>query len=229
MDTTRRCLVIFTKPSSPGLVKTRLMGELTAERAACLHGAFLRDLLEQVENGDFQTRLAWAVGPQEPLPASTVGAFRQTGEDLGERLFEGLRRMSAEFDLVAAVGSDHPDLPASIVEEAFEKLAAGCDVVLGPATDGGYYLIGATRESIQRQLFSKIDWSTNRVLQQTLDRCQSQGLRVEKLIPLQDVDTPDDLRRLAQRLALGGGPSSPNTRSLLARWGMIPVQGRTEL
>jgi len=204
------------------------LGELTAEGAARLHGAILGDLLERMEDGDFQTRMAWAVGPREPLPASTVEGIRQTGEDLGERLFTGLREMSAEFDLVAAVGSDHPDLPAAIVEEGFERLAAGCDVVLGPAADGGYYLIGVTRKSIHQELFSEIAWSTDRVLQQTLDRCQSLGLRVEELISLQDVDTPDDLRRLARRLALGGGPPNPNTRSLLAEWGMIPIQGRTE-
>lgn len=228
MDTTRRCLVIFSKPSLPGLVKTRLLGELTAEGAARLHSAILGDLLERMEDGDFDTRLAWAVGPRETLPASTVGGMRQTGEDLGERLFTGLREILAEFDLVAAVGSDHPDLPAAIVEEGFEKLAAGCDVVLGPAADGGYYLIGVTRKSIHRELFSEIDWSTDRVLLQTLDRCQSLGLRVEELISLQDVDTPDDLRRLARQLAVGGGPPNPNTRSLLAEWGMIPIQGRNE-
>jgi len=228
MDTTRRCLVVFTKPSRPGLVKTRLVGELSAARAARLHAVILRDLLERMEDGDFQTKLAWAVGPREALPASTIEGIRQTGEDLGERLFEGLRKMSADFDLVAAVGSDHPDLPAVIVEEAFDRLAAGCDVVLGPAADGGYYLIGVTRQSIHPQLFSEIDWSTDRVLRQTLDRCQSLGLRVEELMPLQDLDTPDDLRKLARRLAVGGGQPSPYTRSLLVAWGMIPNQGRTE-
>ena len=227
MDTTRRCLVVFTKPSRPGFVKTRLLGELTAERAAHLHAVMLRDLLGRMEAGDFQTRLAWAVGPQERLPSSTVGGIRQTGEDLGERLYSGLREMSAEFDLVAAVGSDHPDLPAAIVEEGFEKLAAGCDVVLGPATDGGYYLIGVTRRSIHREMFSDIDWSTDRVLQQTLDRCQRLGVRVEELISLQDVDTPGDLRQLARRLARRG-EASPNTRRLLEEWGMIPIQERTE-
>jgi glycosyltransferase A (GT-A) superfamily protein (DUF2064 family) len=128
---------------------------------------------------------------------------------------------------VAAVGSDHPDLPETVVVEAFEKLAAGNDVVLGPASDGGYYLIGVTRDSLHPELFSDVDWSTARVLEQTLERCRTLGARVELLISLDDVDTPDDLKRLAERLALGSGPSSPNTKSLLSEWGMIPVQGRT--
>ena len=228
MGASRSCLVVFTKPARPGLVKTRLLSELSAEKAALLHNAFLQDLLARMEGSKFQTRLAWAVGSQEPLPASSVGAFRQTGEDLGERLFEGLSQTLDEFDLVAAVGSDHPDLSATVVDQAFERLASGCDVVLGPATDGGYYLVGVTRASIHRALFSEIEWSTDRVLHQTLERCEVLGVRVEELITLEDVDTPDDLRRLVRRLALGTGPPSPNTRSLLAEWGLIPDQGRSD-
>ncbi len=228
MGTVRCCLVVFAKAARPGRVKTRLIGELTAEEAARLHGVFLEDILERMKGADFQTRLAWGVGPQERLPPSAFEAFRQKGEDLGERLFEGLSRALTRFELVAAIGSDHPDLPASIVEEAFEKLASSCDVVLGPAADGGYYLIGVTRQSIHRHLFSAIEWSTDRVLNQTLKRCRERGARVEELTSLEDVDTPDDLRRLALRLTQGEGPPSPNTRSLLAEWGMIPVQGRRD-
>jgi rSAM/selenodomain-associated transferase 1 len=227
MTVTRSCLVVFTKPARPGFVKTRLVGELTAERAAQLQGAFLEDLLVRMEGASFQTRLAWAVDSDEPLPRSRMEAFRQEGRDLGERLYSGLSRTLAEFDSVAAIGSDHPDLPETVVVEAFEKLGAGKDVVLGPASDGGYYLIGVTRDSLQRELFSDVEWSTDRVLEQTLERCRSLGARVETLGSLDDVDTPDDLRRLAGRLALGSGPSSPNTKSLLSEWGMIPVQGRT--
>lgn len=223
----RSCLVVFTKPARPGLVKTRLVGKLTAERAALLQGAFLEDLLVRMEGGDFQTRLAWAVESDELLPQSRMEAFRQVEGDLGDRLFSGLNRMLAEFDYVAAVGSDHPDLSETVVVDAFDKLAAGTDVVLGPASDGGYYLIGVTRNSLQKELFSDVDWSTDRVLEQTLERCQNLGARVETLVYLEDVDTPDDLKRLAGRLARGSGPSNPKTQSLLMEWGMIPVQGRT--
>ena len=223
-----RCLVILAKPAQPGRVKTRLLGALTAERAAALHTVFLQDLLERMATADFETRLAWAVGPGEALPCSPVESFRQTGEGLGERLFAALGQTLARFDLAAAIGSDHPDLPLAVVEEAFERLAAGCDVVVGPAVDGGYYLIGVTRQSMHRDLFEGIDWSTDRVLRQTVARCRRLGLEVEELPPLGDVDTPDDLRRLADRLTLGSDPPSPRTRSLLAEWGMIPVQGRTE-
>ena len=228
MTATRNCLLVFTKPARPGAVKTRLVGELTAERAALLHGAFLEDLLARMEGADFETRLAWAVGPREPLPRSRWSAFRQVGRDLGERLFSGLNHVLTEFDRAVAVGSDHPGLSETVVESAFERLASGCSVVLGPTTDGGYYLIGVRRESIQRGLFEDIDWSTDRVLDQTLERCRVLGAKVEMLIPLEDVDTPDDLKRLARRLARGDGVPNPRTRSLLTEWEMVPIQGRTE-
>lgn len=220
--------MIFTKPARPGLVKTRLMSELTPEEAAKLHMAFLQDLLDRSAEADFERRLAWAVGPQEPLPASRIAAFRQEGADLGQRLFNGLNWALRRFDLVAAVGSDHPELPLAFVEEAFERLASSCDVVLGPASDGGYYLIGVRRSSLHRDLFSEIDWSTSRVRQQTLQRCRDLELRVEELASLEDVDTPDDLRRLAMRLAVGDVPAIPNTRRLLSEWGMIPLPERGE-
>ena len=95
MATTRRCLVVFTKPSRPGLVKTRMLGELTAEKAARLHAVVLSDLLDRMKDGDFETRLAWALRPEEPLPASDFAAIRQNGADLGGRLFSGLREVSA--------------------------------------------------------------------------------------------------------------------------------------
>lgn len=228
MTATGNCLVVFTKPARPGAVKTRLVGELTAERAALLHGAFLEDLLARMEGAEFETRLAWAVGHQEPLPRSRYGAFRQTGRDLGERLFSGLNLTLAEFDRAVAVGSDHPGLSETLVDSAFEKLVSGCDVVLGPATDGGYYLIGVRRASIRRGLFEAIDWSTDQVLAQTLERCRVLGAEVEMLIPQEDVDTPDDLKRLARRLARGEEVPSPRTRELLRQWEMMPIQGRTE-
>ena len=228
VEALRCCLVVYTKPARPGLVKTRLLGKLSAQQAASLHSAFLQDLLERMKSAAFETRLAWAVGAQESLPPSSFEAFRQTGEELGDRLFEGLSKVLTEFELVAAVGSDHPDLPAEIVGEAFERLASGCDVVLGPAADGGYYLVGVKRRTIRRAMFSGIDWSTDRVLQQTLDRCHQLGLSVEELTVVEDVDTPADLRRLASRLAACTGPSSSATRTLLEEWGMIPVPGRTQ-
>ena len=215
-----RCLVLFTKPAIAGRVKTRLIGELTAEQATELHQAFLGDLIERVEEGSFSLRIAWAVDPGEPVPEGPLPAFRQQGADLGERLFHGLANAADEHDLVAAIGSDHPELPLSHINSGFDKLAEGAEVVLGPTIDGGYYLVGATRQTLNQGIFTGIDWSTERVLTTTLQRCRDVGLSVELLPPGADVDTPSDLNRLASRLAKGGC-DCPRTIQLLRAWRRI--------
>ena len=215
-----RCLVLFTKPAIAGRVKTRLIGGLTPEQAAELHEAFLGDLIERVEEGNFALRVAWALEAGESVPEGPFPAFRQQGADLGERLFHGLVDSANEYDLVAAIGSDHPELPLSHIHSGFDKLAEGAEVVLGPTTDGGYYLVGATRQSLNRKIFAGIDWSTERVLTSTLHRCRDLGLSVELLPTGADVDTPDDLNRLASRLAKGGC-DCPRTIQLLRAWRRI--------
>jgi hypothetical protein len=209
-------------------VKTRLIGTLTAEEAAELHAAFLGDVLDVLRGGRFRLQVAWALAPGEEPPASVaVEGFRQRGEDLGARLYHGLDRAARGAELVAAVGSDHPELTAATVEEAFRRLAAGAEVVLGPADDGGYYLIGLRRRAIRRELFDGVPWSTGEVLERTLERCRRLGLRTELLATGRDVDVADDLRRLARRLAAGGG-GCPRTRALLAEWGWIPTQPKND-
>jgi rSAM/selenodomain-associated transferase 1 len=215
-----RCLVLFTKPAIAGRVKTRLIGELTAEQAAELHQALLGDLIDRVKNGSFEFRIAWALDPGESVPAGPFPGSRQQGADLGERLVDGLAKAAEEHDLVAAIGSDHPELALSHIHTGFDKLAQGAEVVLGPTTDGGYYLVGVTRQSLSQEVFAGIDWSTERVLTSTLERCRDLGLSVELLPMGADVDTPDDLDRLASRLT-EGGCDCPRTIRLLRAWRRI--------
>jgi rSAM/selenodomain-associated transferase 1 len=218
------CLLLFTKPATPGRVKTRLIGVLTAAQAARLHDCLLRDLVERLAGGDYELRLAWALGPGEEAPACALPAEPQRGAGLGERLHHGLAGAARSHRRVAAVGSDHPTLSAAIVERAFAALAAGADAVLGPATDGGYYLIALRSEAVAGELFEGVAWSTPAVLEQTLDRCAARGLGVELLPVASDVDTPGDLERLAGELAAGDletGGDCPRTRALLASWGRL--------
>lgn len=214
------CLVLFTKPAIPGRVKTRLIGELSAEQAASLHAAFVDDLVERLRGGPYDLRIAWAVDQEAELPAAAVPGMRQVGDDLGERLFRGLGDCARGRAAVAAIGSDHPDLPPERVEEAFDRLAAGESVVLGPAEDGGYYLLAVRSDRLRREIFEGIDWSTSRVLSQTVERCRAVGLEPTLLEPWADVDQPADLRRLAASMA-GGGVGCPRTHDLLASWGRL--------
>lgn len=209
-------------------MKTRLIGDLTAAEAAELHAAFLADLLARLRKGDFELRLAWALDAGEEVPAGPVKGVRQRGGDLGERLYLALSEAAGECDAVAALGSDHPTLPLEIVHRAFEKLEAGADVVLGPAEDGGYYLIALRASAVSRRLFEEIAWSTERVLPATLERCRELDLAVEMLPAATDVDTPEDLRRLAAKM-VSDDLGCPRTCSLLAVWGRLPAARESKI
>lgn len=225
-----RTLLLFSKPALPGTVKTRLIGALAPEQAAALHSAFVQDLAERLRVGDFETRVAWALDPDDtvpdgPVPGVSLGfpGSRQQGGDLGERLYRALAAAAAGGGAVAAVGSDHPTLPVERIEEAFARVESGAAVVLGPATDGGYYLIALPAAAVQPRLFEAIAWSTGTVLASTLERCAELGLAATLLPFESDVDTAADLRRLAASL-MASDRGCPRTRDLLGGWGWLDAE-----
>lgn len=216
--------MLFTKPARAGRVKTRLIGALTPKQAAALHAAFLGDLGDRLAPGRFHLRVAWALdGDGDRPPVDLVpGAddhVRQQGADLGARLFDGLSRAARGFSAVAAVGSDHPELVLETVERGFARLERA-DAVFGPAADGGYYLVALRADAVREAIFRGVAWSSETVLEESLERCHKLGLRTELLELGHDVDVAADLRRLAGRLA-GGEVACPRTRALLEKWGMI--------
>jgi rSAM/selenodomain-associated transferase 1 len=226
-ERSRRRLLLFTKPARQGRVKTRLIGDLTAAQAAELHAAFLDDLLPRLAAGNFALDLLWAVEPGEPVPDGCwpgVASLRQEGADLGERLYRALAAAASRSAVVAALGSDHPTVEVELVERAFAAVESGADAALGPAADGGYYLIALAAGAVLPRLFEAVPWSTPGVLAATLERCGQLGLRVELLPVAADVDTPADLARLAVSLAAAGAAaaSCPRTRALLAGWRRLP-------
>ncbi len=222
------CVALFAKPAIPGRVKTRLVAPehkgLNAEGVAALYGAFVGDLSEELLRGAFALQVAWDLRagerPAEHLLSRPLPGFCQRGDNLGSRMFHALGKLATEYPHVAVVGSDHPTLEAERVQEAFESLRLGIDVVIGPATDGGYYLIATRREALHEYLFDDIEWSTDRVLAQTLERCRERGLEARLLAPASDVDEPEDLVRLLQELSALPEHRCPRTRSLInqMRW-----------
>lgn len=225
-DASARRLLLFAKEPVPGQVKTRLIapGGLTAEQAAALHASLVADLSERLEAGRWELILMWSSseGGDSPVDLAPAGVpwRRQCGRDLGERLFRGLEWAASGAGCVAAVGSDQPDLEAARVEAAFDLLACGHEAVLGPARDGGYYLIALRREAVHRRLFDGVAWSTASVLRETLSRCRELGLRVGLLPEEEDLDTVDDLARFLR--ALDRRPElrslCPRTVELVASW-----------
>ena len=233
-------VVMLTKPPVAGRVKTRLIGALDAAETARLHWAFVEDLAAELNRGAFSLAVAWALESGEQPPRVDGQPFAaettQIGSSLGDRLFYALSELGKRYRLLAAVGSDHPELEASTVERGFERLRTReVDVVLGPSDDGGYYLFGLRSEALDERLFQGVAWSTESVLEQTRERCRELGLRVGLLDVVADIDTPEDLRRLCDRLrALGGRASAParglatgaralapRTRLLLEEWSWL--------
>lgn len=201
-----RRLLLFAKAPVPGRVKTRLVapGGLTVAGAASLHRALVADLANRLSAGAWELVLMWGLTPDARPPAELAPADvpwrRQEGRDLGERLYNGLRWAAGGADRVAAVGSDHPDLDSARVEEAFDALDAGREAVIGPAVDGGYYLIALRRQALHPRLFESIAWSAPSVLATTLARVGELGLDSALLPEARDLDTVADLARFRERL-----------------------------
>lgn len=207
------------KEPRPGAVKTRLAEGIGAEAAAGVSRALAERVLEATTPvpGEYE-RLVFFDPPEarralrEWLPGVSLRA--QARGELGERLAEAFARAFGRgASRVAIVGSDVPGIARETVLRAFEALGAA-DVVLGPAEDGGYYLIAL--RSPHPELVRGIDWSTPAVLRQTLERASASGLSVRQFEPLRDVDTLEDLR--AEWPGLERGLKvRPELRLLLAR------------
>jgi hypothetical protein len=196
-----RRLLVFARAPVPGLVKTRLIPALGAAAAAALYGRLLeRTLATACVVAPGQVEL-WCT-PDTGAPAFAAAAERwgvslhpQPPGDLGVRMHTALAAALDRGARALLVGCDCPALTADDLEQAFAALDAD-DVVLGPAADGGYVLVGARR--LSPLLFMGIDWGGPRVLRQTRARLVALGWRWHELRTLWDVDRPEDLARLAE-------------------------------
>lgn len=206
-------LALFAKPPVPGRVKTRLCPPLDPAVAARLYAAFVRDTVRKALQLVPRPTLFYAdgdAGLREMLgdSAAALAWAPQGGGDLGMRL----ARVPAPCLIL---GTDSPHLPTDTLRQAADALIAH-DVVIGPADDGGYYLIGLRAPC--PALFEDISWSTDQVLTQTLARAQTRGLTTHLLPVWYDIDTIQDLRRLHSDLAAvppGVSDDCPATRDML--------------
>ncbi len=213
-------LIIVARRPLPGATKTRLCPPLDGETAAALYECFLRDTLLNARHvPGAQAMIMYTpedAGSYFAELAPDLPARPQRGADLGQRLAYAFDEALASPEICAvAIGSDSPDLPHRYISGAFALLAGGVDLVLGPADDGGYYLVGLRRP--QPRLFQEVPMSTPSVLTDTLTVARELGLRSELLPPWYDVDTHGDLRRLQANLETGDPAIAPHTRAFLAR------------
>ena len=214
-------LAIMARYPEAGKTKTRLAQATGNEVAAQLYRAFLTDLARRFAGTTFD--LHWAFTPPAidyqsfvatlaPALARYMACFPQQGDDFGTRLHNVFRQTAGRnYPYTVLIGSDSPHICRETVAQARAALEQA-DVVLGPAEDGGYYLI-AMREP--HDVFSGIPMSTSVVLRMTIELAQRQGLSVRLLQPLFDVDELPDLQRLAQALEENAA-LAPATAAFLA-------------
>ncbi len=219
-------LGLMTKAPEPGKVKTRLCPPLTPEEAAELNACFLRDLSSSIASAT-ESCAAKGIGVYTPIGMETLydsilpptfSLLPQRGQSFDARLtsaIEDLLRIG--FGSVCLINSDSPTVPPASFVEAVRALSEPGDrMVLGPAEDGGYFLIGVKK--LHRRLFEEIDWSTERVFQQTMKRAREINLEVHELPRGLDVDDEQSLSLLCQELLQSSETTldvAPNTRRFL--------------
>jgi rSAM/selenodomain-associated transferase 1 len=198
----KRCTVMCIKYPEKGAVKSRLAPVLDEGFIVALYESFVIDLLATLKRSGNPFRIAFTPADRKEEISRRFGrcdGFPQTGADLGERMKNVFRDCFADgFTAVVVIGSDIPDLPPEIFAEAFAALERR-GAVIGPAADGGYYLIGFRKEMVVPGVFEGIAWSTETVFAETLGRLARAGVRVYRLPLRRDVDTVDDLRDLVRR------------------------------
>jgi uncharacterized protein len=213
-------LGVFAKQPVPGAVKTRLARETTPEWACTVAAAFLGDTLDRVAAIQAERYIAFAPASARPwFETAAQGRFElqpQVEGDLGQRMqafFQAQTERGADGSVI--IGTDSPTLPVEHIRAALEHFDLGADAVLGPATDGGYYLIGFGHLGAP-PIFDGIAWGTAGVLAETARRLA--GWHMNLLPPWYDVDTLADWQALCGHIAAmrhaGIDPMVPRTEAL---------------
>ncbi|WP_024545463.1 TIGR04282 family arsenosugar biosynthesis glycosyltransferase [Picosynechococcus sp. NKBG15041c] len=188
-------LIIFTRYPVPGQTKTRLIPALGAAGAADLQRQLTEHTLNTVQTlGNLDISIYFSGGNVEQMQTWLGDQWhyqRQRGQDLGDRLIHAFQASEDQgYTKTVVIGIDCPGITGEILTAAFCQLDSAA-VVLGPAVDGGYYLIGLHQNIAA--LFTDMPWGTATVFQETQTRCQRLNLSLALLPALQDIDYPEDL------------------------------------
>jgi rSAM/selenodomain-associated transferase 1 len=217
-------VILFLKSFRAGHVKTRLAARLGDRNALEIYTAMVADLLAKLQPLQgilvpyFDALPNTAANPPAYPPTISSLLSRgsskvQRGEDLGQRMSAAFQEVfEAGAERAVLIGSDIPHIHAELLGDYFAALYR-FPMVLGPATDGGYYLIGFQRERFETSVFQGIDWSSQQVLEQTLTTARSCGLTCHIGTELQDVDTIEDLESL-----LSAGVSTASLAEVLQHY-----------
>lgn len=216
----RRCVVLFVKMPEKGRVKSRLALHIGEDVAVGLYENMVLDVIDMLKRGRFPFRICYTPPEARDQMTGWLGKgydyLPQTGGHLGDRMEEAFAAVfSTGIEEALLIGSDIPGLTTGVIEEAFASLSTK-DAVIGPADDGGYYLIGFRKNTFFPGIFHDMVWSTGTVFRETLDRLHEASVTLRVLPAMTDIDTLEDLRTLlARRTDPRSEPS--RTRSFLAR------------
>lgn len=198
MEKTR--LIIFAREPRVGRVKTRLLKSLPPLQVTSLYKAFIKDVLNAAKVVPCHERVIYYTGARSPRFLKKYKKLfqyqRQKGKDLGQRMLRAfVESVKGGFERTVIIGTDTPHLDPALISRAFAALEHR-DVVLGPARDGGYYLIGL--KEFSSILFSRIRWGTSQVLNSTLTRARKLKMKIYLLPLLGDIDTVRDLKEFSR-------------------------------
>ena len=195
-------ILLFIKPPQRGKVKSRLASAIGEESALDIYRAFVLDIVGTLKKGNHTLTIAFYPEDAEAVVnwlGKDLVYIPQKGIDLGARMRHAFHNVFSQgYEKAVLVGSDIPDLPPEIIDEAFSALEEK-DAVIGPASDGGYFLIGFKKNTFLPDIFHGIAWSTDSVYRETMKVFEKAGHRVHILPEWKDVDTLDDLRSLYLR------------------------------
>ncbi len=196
-------LIVFVKLPVKGKVKTRLAKTVGDEAALALYRCFVADILAAVLRTGFSTLICFHPPHARKAVIEWLGDHQwsylpQVGNNLGERMAAAFRAALRGYSRAVLIGSDCPDLPPDLLHEAFENLNTH-DAVIGPAGDGGYYLIGFSSASFLQEPFRDMKWGTPTVFEDTMTVLTEFGARVHVLPPWNDIDEHSDLKALYTR------------------------------
>ena len=185
-----KALAIFLKNPRLGAVKTRLAAAIGDQKALEIYTRLVALTLKAAEEVSASRHLFYSDTLESAPKDLQAEPHIQIGSGLGERMSNGFNQLLDNYHRVVLIASDLPEISATLIDEAFEKLDTN-DLVIGPAEDGGYYLIAL--KAPQPTLFSAIEYSNAEVFEQTLVRAEAEKLKVATLKKLRDIDTLADL------------------------------------
>ncbi|MGA7614675.1 MAG: TIGR04282 family arsenosugar biosynthesis glycosyltransferase [Thermoanaerobaculia bacterium] len=219
----RQRLLVFARVPELGKVKTRVASEIGLDRALRLYQSMLADLLESMgaSSDGIEIEVLWTAESDVSgeILAHWFGDLEtaeQSGRDLGERMTVAIseRIFFHGAEKIVVIGTDDPTLSRPQIELCF-RILDGCEWVVGPAEDGGYYLIGCRNRAFTPAVFEGIEWGASTVFESTLDRIRHKAASVTILPRRSDIDRAEDLRTLPP------DRTSPRVGQTLREWGWI--------